>query len=86
MQFATCERRTALGFWQKLYPSKTITDTEDSAKGILDLTKADIIRIPDPYMHGPRVAIYPSTNWDNAKREEYMIILKKFEQALKGSQ
>ena len=83
MQFATCERRRALGFLQKLYPNSTITDTEDSAKGILDLTEADIIRIPDPYIHGLRVAIYPSKNWDNAKRDEYMTVLKKFDQLAK---
>ena len=31
-QFATCDRRMALGFLVKLYPSHTVTDTEDCAK------------------------------------------------------
>ena len=83
MQFATCERNRALGFLQKLYPGEDITDTEDSAKAFLDLVAADIVRVPDPYMHGPRVAIYPSTNWDETKAKEYKAVLFAFHEKYK---
>ena len=86
LQFATCNRKTALGFLQKLYPDNTITDTDNSAKDILDLVEADIVRIPDPYFHGPAVAIFPSKNWDETKRTEYTTTLKDFHRkALKES-
>ena len=78
MQFATCERNKALRFLQKLYPNGDITDTKKSAKAILDLVEKDIIRIPDPSMHGQQVAIYPSKNWDDLNKDQYMSILTKF--------
>lgn len=78
LQFATCERNRALGFLQKLYPSRTVTDTPESAKAVLDLVAADIFRIPDPSMHGSRVAVFPGDNWDELKREEYTKVLKDF--------
>lgn len=80
-QFATCERDRALGFLQKLYPSKTVTDTEASAKAVLDLVEKDVFRIPDPMMHGSNVTIYPSKNWDESKREEYVAVLSRFHEA-----
>ena len=76
-QFATCVRSTALGFLQKLYPSQEITDTDEVA-ALLDLVQDDIIRIPDPYMHGQRVAVFPSKNWDKAKKDEYMKVCNAF--------
>ncbi len=78
MQFATCNRKIALCFLQQLYPNKIITDTEKSAKKVLDLVEADIIRIPDPKMHGSQVGISPSRNWDETKKDDYMIVLKDF--------
>lgn len=62
--FATCERRRALEFLQILYPNakNPITD-EGVTKALLDLVEKDILRIPDPAMHGMRVAIMPSKNY-----------------------
>ena len=78
MQFATCNREMALGFLRQLYPNGDITDTDDSARAVLDLVEADIIRIPDPNMHGQRVGIFPSKNWDSVKKDEYTRILNDF--------
>lgn len=78
VEFATCERRRALGFLQQVYPSKTITDTEGCAKELLDFVEKDIVRIQDPFMHGSRIAISPGTNWDESKREEIVKAAKQF--------
>jgi len=78
IQFATCERKRALCFLQNSYPNGRIADTDDSAKAVLDLVEADIVRIPDPYMYGLRVAIRPSTHWDENKKSKYIAILKEF--------
>lgn len=77
-QFASCERSRALEFLKQLYPSRTITDTPESAGKILDYVERDIIRIPDPAMHGPRVAIYPSKNWKPEMQSEIHAALLKF--------
>lgn len=78
IRFETCERNRALRFLQKLYPSSTVTDTEESAKAVLDIVEKDIVRIPDPFMHGQRAGIFPSRNWDNSKKDEYIKILTDF--------
>ena len=62
-QFATCERSRALGFLQKVYPSRTIADTDDSAGPLLDLVEKDVVRIQDPMMHGNRIQVVPGTKW-----------------------
>lgn len=77
LQFATCERNRALGFLQKLYPSRNLTNI-GKTKAVLDLVEQDIFRIPDPSMHGPSVGIFPSTNWDDTKRDEYIKALTDF--------
>lgn len=78
IEFATCNRKRALGFLQKLYPGSTIADIEESAKAILDLVEKDIVRIPDPSMHGQRVAIRPSKNWNDSDKDRYMDVLTEF--------
>ena len=66
--FATCERVKALEYLKKFYPSYNIT--EGSAKDILDLVQQDIIRIPDPNMHGLRAGIVPGNNWNESYRQQ----------------
>lgn len=56
--FATCDRRRALGFMKKLYPSCVVEDTPESAVPVLDFVAADIIRIGDPDFHSG--AVFPS--------------------------
>lgn len=56
--FATCERHRALGFLKKMYPSAEVTDTDESAKPLLDQVEKDVIRVGDPDFHGG--AIFPS--------------------------
>jgi len=63
--FATCDRRRALQFLQKLYPSKQITDTPESAGPLLDFVEADVVRITDPDFH--RGEVIQSKNWDDLK-------------------
>lgn len=53
--FATCDRRNALDFLRKLYPSQTLDDTEASAKPLLDIIEADELRVCDPAFHGGQI-------------------------------
>lgn len=77
IQFATCERKRALGFLRVLYPSRAIED-EGLTKAVLDFVEADVIRIPDPMMHGMSVGIHPSKNWSEALRDEVIRALQAF--------
>lgn len=52
--FATCERRRALSFIQKLYPGREVKD-EGAVSNVLDFVEADMIRIGDPEFHGGQV-------------------------------
>lgn len=78
IEFATCERHRALEYMKRVYPSRTISDTPESAKPILDLIDQDILRLQDPMMYGGRIALVPGTNWDEARREEIAAIASQF--------
>ena len=62
IRFETCDRSWALRFLNQLYPDKNLTDTGVVAT-LLNFVEQDVIRIPDPKMHGNRVAILPSKNF-----------------------
>ena len=66
--FATCERRRALGFLKSLYPSSDVTDTEESAKDILDIIEADEMRICDPDFHSGQMIFGKKQKPDTADR------------------
>lgn len=71
IEFATCERKRALEFISRVYPSKKITDTPDCAGPLLDLVEKDIVRIQDPMMYGNQIAISPNAkNWKEEYREQ----------------
>jgi hypothetical protein len=53
--FATCDRSNALNFLQKLYPEQALSDTEDSARALLDIIEADELRVCDPAFHGGQI-------------------------------
>lgn len=74
--FATCDRKMALEFLKQYYPNHDITDTEESAKNILDITEKDIVRIPDPNFH--RGEIFPSNNYKEDMREDVLRIIQEF--------
>ena len=79
IEFATCERKRALEYIQKVYPSKVITDTPESAGKLLDFVERDIVRIQDPMMYGNRIAVSPNaTNWDEKYRDEVVAACKQF--------
>lgn len=79
IEFATCERHRALEFIQRVYPSKKITDTPDSAGPLLDLVEKDIVRVQDPMMYGNRIGISPNAdNWDEKYRDEVIAACKLF--------
>lgn len=79
IEFATCERKTALGFIQKVYPSKEITDTPECAGPLLDLVERDIVRIQDPMMYGNKIAVSPNAqNWDEKYRDEVIAACQLF--------
>ncbi len=80
VRFETCERRRALGFLRKFYPNAKLED-KGNTKDVLDLVEADIIRIPDPQFH-PGGRIYPSSNWDDLNKDQYMKTLKEWQQTL----
>ena len=79
IEFATCERRRALEFIRKVYPSKSITDTPDCAGPILDLVEKDIVRIQDPMMYGNRIGVSMNAkNWDEKYRDDVVAACKIF--------
>ena len=79
IEFATCERKRALEFIQKVYPSKEITDTEECAKPLLDLVEKDIVRIQDPMMYGNQIAVSPNAkNWDDKYKKDVIDACKLF--------
>ena len=47
IQFATCNRHSALEYIKRVYPDNVITDTDDCAKPLLDLVQEDYLRIQD---------------------------------------
>lgn len=69
IQFATCNRKNALDYIQKVYPNVEVKD-EGSVSELLDLVEKDIIRIQDPMMYGNRIGIIPSANWEEKHREK----------------
>ena len=68
--FATCERSRALVFLKQLYPSYTVTDTEDSVKDLLDIIAADELRVCDPDFHAGSIIQGPSFNETTTERAE----------------
>ena len=71
IEFATCDRKRALEFIQRVYPSRVITDTPDSAGPLLDLVEQDIVRIQDPGVYGGRIEVNPNAkNWQEKYRED----------------
>lgn len=73
--FATCDRRNALSFLKKLYPSSVVEDTEESVKDLLSIIEADEVRICDPDCHGGQ--IIQGANWTDTTHERTTAALKK---------
>lgn len=73
--FATCERKRALEFLKKLYPSSVVEDADDSVKDLLDIIEADEIRVCDPDYHGGQ--IIQSGNWNDTTHDRATAALKK---------
>jgi hypothetical protein len=78
INFATCERKRALEYIQRVYPSKTITDSADCAGPLLDFVEKDIVRIQDPTMYGDSIQVTPSKNWDEKFRDSIVAACKLF--------
>lgn len=79
IEFATCERQRALEYIQRVYPSKTISDTPRCAGPLLDLVEKDIVRIQDPAMYGGRISVSPNaSNWNEEYRERVIAACKIF--------
>lgn len=73
--FATCERHRALGFIQRVYPSKDVTDTPESAGPLLDFVEKDIVRIQDPTMHGSNIEVIQGTHWEDADADTQAAVM-----------
>ena len=80
IQFATCNRHSALEYIKRVYPDNVITDTDDCAKPLLDLVQEDYLRIQDPMMYGNRIGIMPGKRFDKCElsKEEIQDICKDF--------
>jgi len=78
VEFATCVRKTALEYLQKVLPNNNITDTPESAGKLLDFVEKDIIRVQDPMMYGSRIGIIPSTNYEEKYKDDIMTECQKF--------
>ena len=74
--FATCDRKRALGFLRAVYPSIVIEDTAEDAGPMLDLVEADVIRIQDPLMHGPSIQVTQGAKWDTMAEASIMDTLQ----------
>lgn len=74
VQFATCNRITALAFIRKVYPNQQIEDTPESAGPLLDLAEKDVVRIQDPMMYGKRIAVVPGRNWEETDQMRAVVI------------
>lgn len=78
IHFATCDRQHALRFIQDVYPSRTITDSPDSAGPLLDFVESDVVRIQDPRMHGDRPEVIPGNNWNERYRADVIAACRVF--------
>jgi len=74
IEFATCDRKRALEYLQKVYPSKEITDTPDSAGPLLDFVEKDIVRIQDPFMYGMTIKVIPGNKWEESDEIRNLIV------------
>ena len=72
--FATCCRKSALGFIQRVYPSRTIEDTPESAGPLLDLVEQDLVRVQDPMMHGSSPQVIPGTKWIESEEARARVV------------
>lgn len=73
--FASSNRSLALEFLQKIEPSVNLTDTEDSAKDLLDIIERDEIRVTDPSFHAPQIV--QAKNWNETTLDRATAALKK---------
>ena len=63
-EFAACDRRRALEFIKLAYPSKEITDTQESAGQLLDFVEKGIVRVTNPFVHaGDFFEVRTGENW-----------------------
>ena len=83
ISFATCDRNTALGFIQRVYPNHVITDTPESVGKVLDFVEKDYIRVQDPMMYGKRIALESGKKYDESKMPEIMTAVNAFMETVK---
>ena len=74
-QFATCNRRTALGFLQQLYPDYDVIDTPDVAADLLNMVESDAVRVLDPNLH--KGAVVASNNWKPGMDKDVLAAIEK---------
>ena len=75
ISFATCDRRNALRFLQKLHSSTKLSDTHENASDLLDIIEADEIRVCDPDCHGGQMI--QGKNWKDSTMQRAAAALKK---------
>jgi len=65
--FATSDPAQAWDYIQKAYPGRQVDRA--SCAALLELVKADVVRIQDPLMHA-QVGVMPGQNWSDNRRDE----------------
>lgn len=78
IEFATCERLTALNFLRAVYPGKDVVDTPDCAGPLLDLVAQDILRVQDPMMYGGRIGIVAGKAYEAHHAEQAASTAQEF--------
>lgn len=68
VEFATCNKVTALGYLNTVYPTREVKETEVSK--LLDLVEKDICRVRDPFMYGNSIAVIAGQNYKPEDKPE----------------
>lgn len=82
INFATCERKRALEYIRKVYPSKEIQESDVAE--LLDFVEKDYARVQDPMMYGNRIAIIPGKKFRPEMRKEIEKVCKNFIDTVMG--
>ena len=80
--FATSNPKTALAYMQEVEPSKN--HTKESAKGLLTLVAAGVLRVGDPSMYKGKAPIFPGDCYVEDMKGTVMDVVKELADGDKG--
>ncbi len=82
--FATCDRKTAMQFLERGYPTRNINFNNESISAMLDLIENDVMRVQDPQMHGSPNLI-SGQKYSSMSRDAILAICRPAIEALNNS-